>query len=282
MLPMFSSVVLSQKAFMNQTNPDINTLVIIGIAAMLFLVISLLLLFTINQRKRLKYQLEVQQLREKQQNQLIESAVRSEEGERHRIAELLHDEVGALLSSSRIFLVEMNTQQLSQTDKDDHSKVKEMIDESIQKVRTISHNLHSTILKEFGLNEAIRHFMKKVADGPALKSTVVLDEEYQLSNAETDLAVYRIIQELVNNLLKHARPRFINIRSSLGENQLKLQIQHNGDGLTQEQFEELRFKPEGLGLKNIQNRIILLKGKILFSRLDTGNFTIQLTIPVII
>jgi signal transduction histidine kinase len=267
---------------MNQTNPDINTLVIIGIAAMLFLVISLLLLFTINQRKRLKYQLEVQQLREKQQNQLIESAVRSEEGERHRIAELLHDEVGALLSSSRIFLVEMNTQQLSQTDKDDHSKVKEMIDESIQKVRTISHNLHSTILKEFGLNEAIRHFMKKVADGPALKSTVVLDEEYQLSNAETDLAVYRIIQELVNNLLKHARPRFINIRSSLGENQLKLQIQHNGDGLTQEQFEELRFKPEGLGLKNIQNRIILLKGNILFTRLDNGGYAIQLTIPVII
>jgi signal transduction histidine kinase len=77
-------------------------------------------------------------------------------------AEMLHDEVGALLSFSRIFLVEMNTNNLSEDDKQDHAKVKEMIDESIQKVRTISHNLHSTILKEFGLNEAIRHFMKKI------------------------------------------------------------------------------------------------------------------------
>ncbi len=263
-------------------NPEINVLVIIGIGAMFFLVIILLLLFTISQRKTTKYHLDVQQLREKQQNQLIEAAVRSEEGERHRIAELLHDEVGALLSSSRIFLVEMNTQHLPQTDKDDHSKVKEMIDESIQKVRTISHNLHSTILKEFGLNEAISHFMRKVADGPAIKSTIDLDEAYLLSNAETDLAVYRIIQELVNNLLKHAHPRLIKITSSLTGNQLQLQLQHNGDGLTQKQFEELRFKPEGLGLKNIQNRIILLKGTILFTRLESGEYTIQLTMPVMI
>ena len=266
---------------MNPTNPEINTLVIIGIATMLFLVITLLLLFTINQRKKWKYQLDMQQLREKQQNQLIEAAVRSEEGERHRIAELLHDEVGALLSSSRIFLVEMNTQSFSQDDKDDHSKVKSMIDESIQKVRSISHNLHSTILKEFGLNEAIRNFAYKVADGPTVKSNVELDEGYQAMNTETDLAVYRIIQELINNLLKHAHPRLIDISSRFANNKLAITLTHDGNGLTQHQFEDLRYKPEGLGLKNIQNRIILLKGNIHFARLADGKYTIELTIPVI-
>ncbi|HET9434686.1 MAG TPA: ATP-binding protein, partial [Chitinophagaceae bacterium] len=129
---------------------------------------------------------------------------------------------------------------------------------------------------------AIRHFMKKVAGGTTLNSVVELDEEYQISNAETDLAVYRIIQELVNNLIKHAHPRLINIRSSLSQNHLQIQIQHNGEGLTQPQFEELRFNPAGLGLKNIQNRIILLKGNILFSRLDNAEYLIQLSIPVII
>jgi two-component system, NarL family, sensor kinase len=267
---------------MNSGGNDISFLVTVSIAIMLLVVAGFLLAVMINQRKKWLLQKEMSGLKEHQQNQLIEAAVRSEEGERHRIAEMLHDEVGALLSSSRIFLVEMNTQNLTETDKEDHGKVKEMIDESIQKVRSISHNLHSTILKEFGLNEAIRHFMKTIAGGSVINSTVTLDEEYQLSNAETDLAVYRIIQELVNNLLKHAHPRLINIRSSLTEDQLQLQIQHNGDGLTQEQFEELRFKPAGLGLKNIQNRIILLKGNILFTQLDTGNYTIQLTIPVII
>jgi two-component system NarL family sensor kinase len=261
---------------------DITFMITIGIAAMLLLAAGFLLLMMVNQRKKWLLQKQVSQLKEHQQNQLIESAVRSEEGESHRIAEMLHDEVGALLSSSRIFLVEMNTQNLSEDDKQDHAKVKEMIDESIQKVRTISHNLHSTILKEFGLNEAIRHFMKKITGGSVVNSRVDLDDEYQISNAETDLAVYRIIQELVNNLIKHAHPRLINITSSLNENQLQLQIQHNGKGLAQEQFEELRFKPSGLGLKNIQNRIILLKGNILFTQLDTGSYTIQLTIPVVI
>src|SRR5258705_12628267 len=139
---------------------DITFMITMGIAGMLLLAAGFLLLMMINQRKKWLLQKEMSGLKEQQQNQLIEAAVRSEEGERHRIAEMLHDEVGALLSSSRIFLVEMNTQQLSQTDKEDHGKVKEMIDESIQKVRSISHNLHSTTLKEFGLNEAIRHFMK--------------------------------------------------------------------------------------------------------------------------
>src|SRR4030095_10570093 len=266
---------------MNQLNQEVNTLVIVGIATMLFLVISLLLLFTINQRKKIKYQLDMQQLREKQHNQLMEAAIRSEEGERHRIAELLHDEVGALLSSSRIFLVEMNTQNFSQTDKDDHSKVKSMIDQSIQTVRGISHNLHSTVLKEFGLNEAIGNFMYKVAEGPGLKCSIKLDEDYRISNAETELAAYRILQELTNNLLKHAHPSLIEVASKLKEGELKFTLTHNGNGLTQEQFEELRYKPEGLGLKNIQNRIILLKGNILFTKQDTGKYAIELTIPVI-
>ena len=261
---------------------DITFMITVGIASMLLLAAGFLLLMMINQRKKWLLQKEMSSLKEQQQNQLIEAAVRSEEGERHRIAEMLHDEVGALLSSSRIFLVEMNTTHLSQADKDDHSKVKEMLDESIQQVRSISHNLHSTILKEFGLNEAVRHFMKKVADGTILKSTVDLDEEYQLSNAETDLAVYRIIQELVNNLIKHAHPRLINIKSSLRNNSLQLQIQHNGNGLSQEEFEELRFKPTGLGLKNIQNRIILLKGNILFTKQGEKNYIIQLSIPVVL
>lgn len=263
-------------------NKDITLLITLGIASMLLLAAGFLLIMVVNQRKKWKLQRQMAFLKEQQQNQLIESAIRSEEGERHRIAEMLHDEVGALLSSSRIFLVEMNTQNLSESDKQDHGKVKEMIDESIQKVRSISHNLHSTILKEFGLNEAIRHFMKKVAGGSTLNSSVELDEDYQLSNAETDLAIYRIIQELVNNLIKHAHPRHIGITSSLSENQLQVRMQHNGDGLTQEQFEELRFKPTGLGLKNIQNRIILLKGNILFSKLNDGEFRIQLSIPVVL
>src|SRR5688500_7012559 len=158
---------------------NITLLVTIGIAAMLLLVTGFLLIMVMNQRKKWQLQKEMSLLKEEQQNQLIQGAVRSEEGERHRISELLHDEVGALLSSSRIYLVEMKTDKLSADDQQDHAKAKELIDESIKKVRSISHNLHSTILKEFGLNEAIRHFMKTITGGTMIKSSIELDDEYQ-------------------------------------------------------------------------------------------------------
>jgi len=264
---------------MTQTHPDITLLVIIGIAVMLLLVVSFLVVFTVNQRKRFKYQQEMQELREKQQNQLIESAILSEEGERHRISETLHDEVGAILSSVRLHLSNIKTDQLDEKSRQLHEKSKQLLDEGIDKVRSISHNLHSTLLKEFGLNEAIRHFLNKTVQSRLINIETHLDNNYFVRNSQSDLAIYRIVQELVNNILKHTHASYIHIKSALNEQLLVFILNFDSNGLSQEQFEELRYKPEGLGLKNIQNRIILLKGKIFFEKNETGN-VITLTIPV--
>ena len=90
---------------MPPNSDNIKYLVIIGISVMLLLFTSFLVAVILNQRKKLKYQKDMEKLREQQQNQLIEAAVRSEELERHRIAETLHDEVGAILSSAKLHLL---------------------------------------------------------------------------------------------------------------------------------------------------------------------------------
>lgn len=255
------------------------SLVIIGIAVMLLLFASLLYAFSITQRKKLKYHQDMQNLREAQQNQLIEAAVRSEEIERHRIAEALHDEVGAILSSSKLHLEGIKIISLDERDKQLYVKGKELLDEGIQKVRGISHNLHSNILKEFGLNEAIQHFMATITQGTLIKATTSLDENYSTQNPENDISIYRMVQELINNILKHAHAKEIEINSTYIDNQLVLTMLHDGNGLSQQQFEEYRYKKEGLGLKNIMNRIILLKGEILFSNATDGS-RIIIHIPV--
>lgn len=257
---------------------NLKMLVIFGILAMLLLFVSFLLAFIITQRKKFKYQQQMQKLREAQQNQLIEAAVRSEEMERHRIAETLHDEVGAILSSSKMHIENIKTRNLDDRDRELHEKGKELLDDAIQKVRGISHNLHSNILKEFGLNEAIRHFMKKMTQGTIIKAVVALDDSYATQNADNDISIYRMVQELVNNILKHANANEININSIYNNDELEINITHNGKGLTQQQFEELRYKKEGLGLKNIQNRVILLKGNIEFYA-DADGSRITIHIP---
>ena len=264
---------------MPPNSDNIKYLVIIGISVMLLLFTSFLVAVILNQRKKLKYQRDMEKLREQQQNQLIEAAVRSEELERHRIAETLHDEVGAILSSAKLHLLGIKSEVLDERDQKLHEKGRELLNEVIQKVRGISHNLHSNILKEFGLNEAIRHFVKKVTQGTMLQATTALDDNYQTENAENDISIYRMVQELMNNILKYANATEFLISSTLEGNELNLVLFHNGDGLTQEQFEELRFRKEGLGLKNIQNRIILLKGTIHFTRGGEG-YRINIHVPV--
>jgi len=259
---------------------NIPFIFIVGIAFVLLLAISFLVITFLNQRRKWQLLNEMGKLKEQQQNQLIEAAIRSEETERHRIAETLHDEVGAILSSVRLHFSNINALQLDDKGKALHEKSKELLDDSIQKVRTISHNLHSTLLKEFGLNEAVRNFLNKTVQGTLVKVETDLDNNYLIQNAETDLGVYRIIQELINNILKHAHANFINIKSEMKNEELELILHFNGTGLSQEEFKELRFRPEGLGLKNIQNRIILLKGKIFFEKNKKDN-RIILTIPVI-
>lgn len=252
-------------------------LVIVGITVMLLMVASTLMAVILNQRKKNQHRMALEKLREKQQNQLIEAAVRSEELERHRIAETLHDEVGAILSSAKLHLLGIKPQVLDERDQQLHNKGKDLLNEVIQKVRGISHNLHSNILKEFGLNEAIRHFVKKVAQVD-LQADTALDDRYENGIEEDEISLYRIVQELVNNILKYAHARQLLISSELGNDELHLTLFHNGDGLSQEQFEELRFRKDGLGLKNIQNRIILLKGSILFSK-DTDGYRIHIKVP---
>lgn len=258
---------------------DITYLVIVGIAVMLLMVVSILLAVVFNQRKKNQHRTAMEKLREQQQNQLIEAAVRSEEIERHRIAETLHDEVGAILSSAKLHLLGIKAAILDERDQKLHEKGRELLNDVIQKVRGISHNLHSNILKEFGLNEAIRHFIKKITEGSIINATTNLDDTYTTENADDDISIYRIMQELVNNTLKYANATEILISSTLEHNNLNLVLFHNGNGLTQSQFEELRYQKEGLGLKNIQNRIILLKGTINFTSGDEG-YRINIHVPV--
>src|SRR5260221_7492877 len=180
---------------MNNSGFNITVMVYIGIAAMLVLIISFLVAIIVSERRKSRYRDEMQLLKEAQQNQLIEAAVRSEETERHRIAETLHDEVGAILSSAKLHLLGIKTENLDEKDKGLYEKGRGLLNEVIQQVRGISHNLHSNILKEFGLNEAIRHFLLKMTQDTSINAATALDDSYYKENPDNDISIYRVVQE---------------------------------------------------------------------------------------
>jgi signal transduction histidine kinase len=263
---------------MNQTNDDIKLLLFMGIAVMLSLFASILLIFIFFQRKKYQYHQNIQKLHQTQQNQLIEAAVRSEESERHRIAEELHDEVGAILSSAKLHFQGVKINAIDKNNIPRYDKGQELLDGAIKQVRGISHNLHSSILKEFGLNEAIRHFTEKIGSQDVIRITAQLDGAYNQQTSENDMSIYRMVQELMNNIIKHAAPKNIGITSAYNDGLLHISIFHDGKGLAHDEYEAFKFSKSGMGLKAIQTRIILLKGELKFSKKYEGYY-IDINIP---
>lgn len=258
---------------------NIGFLVILGVAVMLMLMVGVLLAVFFSQKKKNQHRIAMEKLREQQQNQLIAAAVMSEETERHRIAETLHDEVGAILSSAKLHLLGIKSDKLDEKDLKMHEKGGSLLNDVIKRVRGISHNLHSNMLKEFGFNEAVKDFLSQVTSGSVIDASTDLDEHYKKDDTDHDISLYRTLQELINNIIKYAKAEKINIHSELKGENLALTIYHNGDGLDQQQFDDFSFKKEGLGLKNIKNRIILLKGTILFTH-DSDGYRIHINVPV--
>ena len=192
-------------------------------------------------------------------------AVVSEETERHRIAEQLHDEVGALLSASKLYLGSFYLKKDPGGDKEVYNKSMELLDLSIKKIRAISHSLHSVILKDGGLNDSIKDFVQKLNQPGKFEITTEL-EAHHFGNVENDINIYRVTQELCGNIIKYSNASKVKIASYSNGDILIFKLYHNGNGLTQNDFETLRNETKGLGLKNIQNRITLLNGKIDFEK----------------
>ena len=131
----------------------------------------------------------------------------------------------------------------------------------------------------FGLESAIANFCAKLNEPPALETALTVQGPLEKLTAENELAVYRIVQELTNNILKHANASRIQFNFIQKSGQSEIIIEHNGTGLSQQEFEEKLFGINGLGLKNIQNRLNILKGNISFRKTTNAADSITVSIP---
>jgi len=138
------------------------------------------------------------------QKELLLSNIKSQENERHRIATDLHDDIGAMLTTTKLYTdqIDITENQPELTALKD--KTNSLIDETIDNVRRISLDLRPAILENFGLTEAILGLSEQVNQTGEIKVLVDYDEIPRFQY-EKELALYRIIKELINNTLKHAR-----------------------------------------------------------------------------
>ncbi|MFD2571450.1 sensor histidine kinase [Spirosoma soli] len=242
---------------------DSSFVIAVGTAVLIMMAVFIIIFVAYYQQKQVKQQLALKELQEQHRRELMAATFRGQEEERRRLAEDLHDGIGTMLSVTK-----MNLNQLERQLNGDSvrvslqmQKTRSMLDETMTNVRRISRDLVPTTLERFGLLPALEELADRATDS---------ELEIQLSCPETiehlppalDLMLYRIAQELVNNVIRHARARHVTIQLHCFEKEVRLSVLDDGVGFDFDAIME--NKQGGLGLRNIESRLSVVNGHVTF------------------
>lgn len=249
------------------TNPSgVSSVLFIGTMGMLVLTVGLVMFIIFHQRKVSRYQRTLQKMEEEQQKILLTASIKLQEEERQRLAADLHDDAGPLLATARLYLNENLVNQDKATQLQSIFQARQIIDDTIQLVRNISHSLMPPTLKNFGLESAVNDLFQKISGSGTMNASSRFHDYRERLKPEKELVVFRIVQELVNNILKHSGSSFIHLTQNVHGDKFYLRIHHDGRGLVQADFDKLNKSNIGLGLKNISSRLRVVQGSIYFEK----------------
>ena len=245
-----------QQAQLEQKN--ILNYILIGAAAAL-LVILLLGYRNYKHRQRLQ-QVKIDELETEKQLAATASILKGEEQERTRLAKDLHDGLGGMLSGIKYSFQNMKENLiLTPENSQAFERSIDMLDSSIKEMRRVAHNMMPEILVKYGLNAALKEFCNEIDRSGVIRisyqSIGMNDSGIQQTTAIT---VYRIVQELVNNAIKHAAASQAVVQLQLSGQLLSITVEDNGKGFDT----ALLQNAQGIGWSNIRNRVDFLKGKI--------------------
>ncbi|MBS1621339.1 MAG: two-component sensor histidine kinase [Bacteroidetes bacterium] len=260
---------------------NVSLVLFLGTLGMMILTIGLILFIIFHQRKVIRYQTRLQQMEQEQQKILLKASIRLQEEERQRLAADLHDDAGPLLATARLYLNENLVNQDKATQLQSIFQARQIIDDTIQLIRNISHSLLPPTLKNFGLESAINDLFQKLSGSGSINASSRFHEYKERLKSDKELIVFRVVQELVNNILKHSSASFIHLTQNVHDDKFYLRIHHDGKGLVQADFDKLNKSNTGLGLKNISSRLKVVHGNINFEKdISQTYYKVTIEMPI--
>jgi len=245
-----------QQATIRQKN-TLNYILIGGATALLLIS---LLSYRNYRAKQMLQQQRINDLEKEKQLSATEAVLKGEEQERTRMAKDLHDGLGGMLSGIKYGLQTMKGNLIMTPENTQaFERSMDMLDSSIQEMRRVAHNMMPEALVKFGLDVALKDYCTDINQNSALH---VSYQSFGLADTPLDqtmaITVYRIIQELINNTLKHAAAKTAIVQITRTNEQLVITVEDDGKG-----FDTVILKQsKGIGWANIQHRVEFLKGKL--------------------
>jgi PAS domain S-box-containing protein len=212
----------------------------------------------------------------KLENELLTATVQTEENERARFAKELHDGVGPILSTIKLYF-----QWLAETNDETQRKViidkgNNNIEEAIRALKEVSNNLSPHILTNYGLGEGLQQFIERITSTGSINIDCNCDLAEARFSKEIEITLYRVLIELINNTIKHAQASKIDINITKDNNTLNVSYKDNGKG-----FDLSKIGPKsGLGIYNIRNRIQTLGGTIELNSEPASGFNVNIILTL--
>lgn len=213
------------------------------------------------------------------ENNMLSKIIDAEDGERKRIAEDIHDGLGPLLSGLKLYISSLERQlsddRMSDSEVEIFATVKELLDQAISDARAISNNLTPNVLQNYGLISAINMFIEKLPNTEKQKITLETNLKTRISE-KMSTQCYRIITEILNNAVKHARASKVLL--NIFDNAQNIYIKYNDDGVgftTKKELPETHH-----GLRNLRSRVNLLNGNINIDSNPDQGVHIEIAIPL--
>lgn len=210
------------------------------------------------------------------QQKTLEATILTEEKERMRIAADLHDGLGPVLASAKLFFQAYIDENNTNSKLSIENRLKTIIDTAIHDVSRISHNISPHILEQYGFVKALETFTSNLATNQAIRFETDFDDIGRF-DLKRELTLYRMITELIHNTIKHANASVITIRCSTQNDLLTAFYADNGCGFTTSEYDKQK---SGIGISSLHNRIRSLGGFISIHSEPANGMSAQIEMPL--
>jgi signal transduction histidine kinase len=256
------------------------TMLSIVVLSSLFLFFIFLIKSITNKRKADKVSFELA-IKEKELEQM-NAVIVGQESERVKIASNLHDEVGSIMSMAQRNLGSAISKLGPEVALKEELQISlSLLEQSMTKIRRISNGMLPHFLMKFGLIKTLQRLTNQteVSLGNTCHFSTNCSDNFKLEQ-QSEIQLYAIFLELVNNVLKHAHPNSIQIILLQQPSVLELTISHDGVAINQNEYEHLLLHSEGVGLSSIVNRLAMIKGEIIYKKMQQGGGFITVEMPL--
>lgn len=250
---------------------------IILVTVLLFIVAAGIIVFIlVYQKKQLQYLGEKKQLKVNYEKEILESRLEIQEQTLKSIAQEVHDNIGQVLTVAKLNLNMINLREPESILQERLINISELLHKAISDLRNMSKSLHSDVIAEKGILRAIQNELDILKKTGAYTVTLDLEGDYYHLPDQKELILFRMFQEIINNIIKHANASVIDVQLAFQPQQFVLCVKDNGIGFDIDNIDA----GNGIGLRNIINRTQLIGAAYFIDSQLLKSTTIKIELPV--